>query len=578
MLKRLFIILAAAAAAASTQFAVSAEQSVEGPDAEQGVVQQEKRSLADAKITTLYASYSYTGSAVTPDSRNGADHVSVRLDGTKLVKGVDYTLSYENNVRPGVAYVTATGTGDYEGSITKAFVIIPPAVSTVSLSSSNENLKVGWNAVDGADGYQIIYSKDKSFRSYYITNVSAAGGNRSANIASSAKAGEKYYVKLRPFVFNNGTRYPGPFCSARTKTIAGKVQTIGLVTGTYTYSGKEIVPSFTVRDTSGKGLIIGKDYTYTITNNISVGQAAVTVKGTGIYTGTVRKTFKIAPANISSAYISGIEAAYTFTGSAVKPEPVLTFRKAQLVKDKDYTVACSNNVNKGTATVTITGKNNFTGSVTKAFEIRGDGMVSKNGSIYYYDKNGVMQTGWQEIDGGYYCFDRITGKLVTSTTVNKVKVDSTGKAYGLTDYLKSRIETMMRAHKIMLEITSPTDTMEQKRYKCFVWEYSQHHYRRWRLIANLYKVTDEWDVDFANDIFIRNIGDCVADSCAAAYLFVEIGYTDIYVCHDTSHAWFTVNGRLFDPLFAEAKNFALNYDADFTDYRRNPVGRLRIDN
>ena len=136
---------------------------------------------------------------------------------------------------------------------------------------------------------------------------------------------------------------------------------------------------------------------------------------------------------------------------------------------------------------------------------------------------------------------------------------------------------MMRAHQIMLDVTDPSDSMETKRYKCFVWEYSKHPYYRWRLLSNLYPYSDEWDVDFANDIFERGRGCCISDACAAAFLFLEIGYTDIYVCHDTGHGWCTVNGRLYDPLFAEAKNFDLNYNADFTDYRRNPVGRIRID-
>ena len=69
----------------------------------------------------------------------------------------------------------------------------------------------------------------------------------------------------------------------------------------------------------------------------------------------------------------------------------------------------------------------------------------------------------------------------------------------------------------------------------------------------------------------------MADSAAAAFLIREIGYTDIYICHDTSHCWFTVGGKLFDPLFAEAKDFDLNYNADYTDYRQWPVGRRRVD-
>lgn len=32
-----------------------------------------------------------------------------------------------------------------------------------------------------------------------------------------------------------------------------------------------------------------------------------------------------------------------------------------------------------------------------------------------------------------------------------------------------------------------------------------------------------------------------------------------------------IDGRLYDPLFAEAKSFSKNYDADYTDYRIHPA-------
>ena len=59
-------------------------------------------------------------------------------------------------------------------------------------------------------------------------------------------------------------------------------------------------------------------------------------------------------------------------------------------------------------------------------------------------------------------------------------------------------------------------------------------------------------------------------------MFLEIGYKNIYVCHDGRHGWFTVNGRLYDPLFAE-NVWSVNYDADYMDYREFPKGRIRID-
>ncbi|MFT3952468.1 MAG: hypothetical protein QM689_11100 [Oscillospiraceae bacterium] len=61
--------------------------------------------------------------------------------------------------------------------------------------------------------------------------------------------------------------------------------------------------------------------------------------------------------------------AYTYTGSAKKPEVTLTHGSKTLVKNTDYTVSYKNNTKVGKATVTIKGKGNFTGTITKFFKI-----------------------------------------------------------------------------------------------------------------------------------------------------------------------------------------------------------------
>ena len=58
-----------------------------------------------------------------------------------------------------------------------------------------------------------------------------------------------------------------------------------------------------------------------------------------------------------------------YTGSAITPTPKVTDGGTTLVKDKDYTVSCTNNTNAGTATLTIKGKGNYTGTTTANFTI-----------------------------------------------------------------------------------------------------------------------------------------------------------------------------------------------------------------
>lgn len=56
---------------------------------------------------------------------------------------------------------------------------------------------------------------------------------------------------------------------------------------------------------------------------------------------------------------------------AAEKKPVVTVKSdnAQLTADTDFTVSYSSNINAGTATVTITGKGNYSGSIKKQFTI-----------------------------------------------------------------------------------------------------------------------------------------------------------------------------------------------------------------
>ncbi len=75
----------------------------------------------------------YTGAAITPK-------VAVRANGRELTEGVDYTLSYENNVKAGNASVIVTGKGNYAGTQRVTFVI-QPAKAEIAAVSTTKNLE-----------------------------------------------------------------------------------------------------------------------------------------------------------------------------------------------------------------------------------------------------------------------------------------------------------------------------------------------------------------------------------------------------------------------------------------------------
>ena len=134
------------------------------------------------------------------------------------------------------------------------------------------------------------------------------------------------------------------------------------------YTGSAIEPTVTV-NVGKKTLTAGTDYTVIYKDNTNVGTAKVIVTGKGNYTGSVEAKFNITAKALTASMVRDI-AAQTYTGSPIVPELTVKDGEIALSKDTDYTVKYQNNLNAGTATVTLTGKGNYSGSVNKDFTIK----------------------------------------------------------------------------------------------------------------------------------------------------------------------------------------------------------------
>lgn len=138
--------------------------------------------------------------------------------------------------------------------------------------------------------------------------------------------------------------------------------------GPYGYTGKEWKPEVTVSFNSAT-LTAGNDYTVSYENNINAGTAKIIITGIGDhFTGLTERTFTINSAEISGCTFAPI-ADVTYNTKAHTPEVTVAISGRTLEADKDYTVSYAPNVNAGTATVTVTGKGNFTGSANTTFTI-----------------------------------------------------------------------------------------------------------------------------------------------------------------------------------------------------------------
>ncbi len=105
-------------------------------------------------------------------------------------------------------------------------------------------------------------------------------------------------------------------------------------------------------------------------------------------------SFEITPKDISSAEIDGIDPnGYPYTGAAIEPSFTVVDGGTDLVLTQDYTVAITDNVNYGEATITVTGQGNYTG------ELIGNFMITKVQPILGTDYTVTLPAGTVTYDG-----------------------------------------------------------------------------------------------------------------------------------------------------------------------------------
>lgn len=301
----------------------------------------------------------YTGKAQTQS-------ITVKYRNKTLKNGKDYTVSYQNNINAGTAYVIIKGKGSYSGTVKRSFTIKPA----------------------------IIYKQCTFYKiaSQYYTGSQIKPVPKIKNGTTTLKNGTDFTLTYQNNV-NKGTakvyikgkgNYSGS-CSLTFSITARPVSTLKITVPSVTYNGKAQKPAVTVKYNNYK-FKNGTDYTLSYKNNTKIGTATVTVKGKGKLSGTKSVTFKINAKPIKNAVIT-YNNSLTYNGSKLSPAVTVKYGNATLKKNTDYTVAYSNNVNAGTGTITITGKGIYGGSVKKTFTIKKLGIsataVSGTGNKVY---------------------------------------------------------------------------------------------------------------------------------------------------------------------------------------------------
>ena len=137
------------------------------------------------------------------------------------------------------------------------------------------------------------------------------------------------------------------------------------------YDGKAKEPAVTVTD-GGLALTEGTDYTVEYRNNVEPGTASVILTGAGKYKGSVTRKFEIleeGEKDISECEVTLSEYTFVSDGSEKRPAVTVTDGDKTLQEDVDYDLSYEDNIDPGTATVTVYGKGVYGGEVTVEFTI-----------------------------------------------------------------------------------------------------------------------------------------------------------------------------------------------------------------
>lgn len=355
----------------------------------------------------------------TPVTYNGTAQkpTVVVKDGANVILASEYRVSYADNINAGTATVTITDVaggnynvsgstkftidkGTYPGTVSKTVNLIKgrsdaqtgtltaadffpegaPEGAVISVLSESENMTM----LDG--GLKIDSTNQLTYTSRtYIVNAD----DQKCTVTISS---DNYHDITATLIFH--------LTDKETVTISGLTYT------GKTYDGKAMKPVGTLQVSGDKVPVSELEVTYTgIGDTTYNGTDAPTDAGTYQVTYKVREdndnyigektyTFTISPKAVTADMI-GAMADETYTGSPITPQPVVMDGNTILTSGTDFDFSYDENINAGenTATLTITGKGNYTGTASRTFtispkDIKGAAITLQADSLGY---TGLMQ-------------------------------------------------------------------------------------------------------------------------------------------------------------------------------------------
>ncbi len=185
---------------------------------------------------------------------------------------------------------------------------------------------------------------------------------------------------------------------AKVTTVALQKTTIGY---DWYYTGKQITPTITVKDSEGKALVRGTDYSLTYdSGRVEIGTYSIKVTFKGNYSGTKTFTFKIIEKPVNKWIKSGNRWWYRHADGSY------TKNNWEKINGKWYHFDSAGWMQTGW--LKVSGKWYY-------LNANGDmatGWKKVSNKWYYLNSSGAMQTGWLKLSGKWYYLNS-SGAMVT---------------------------------------------------------------------------------------------------------------------------------------------------------------------
>lgn len=168
--------------------------------------------ILESNVTLSTTTYTYNGKAKKPS-------VTVKDSAGNKIASSNYTVTYASGRKNiGKYSVKIKFSGDYAGTITKYFTIVPASTSISSIKGASKKFTVKWKKkTSNTTGYQIQYSTDKNFKKNNKT-VTVKSTKTTSKTVSKLSAKKKYYVRVRTYKTVNNTKYYSKWSAAKTVT------------------------------------------------------------------------------------------------------------------------------------------------------------------------------------------------------------------------------------------------------------------------------------------------------------------------------------------------------------------------